>query len=72
MVPPATSDFIPVGSRAPILGLFAVWWDWWGGKEKGEVVYEEGNLEASALSVNYNGLSQVGNPLHILQQMHWH
>lgn len=25
----------------------------------------------SALSVNYNGLSQVGNPFHILQQMHW-
>lgn len=45
-MPPATSDFLPVGSRALILGLFAVWWDCWGGEVKGVVVDEEGNLEA--------------------------
>lgn len=34
---------------------------------------DEGRIrKRSDLSVNHNGLLQVGNPFHILQQMHWH
>lgn len=71
-MPPATSDFFPVGSRATIFGLFAVWRGRWGGKRRVEVVDEGRIWKRSDLSVNHNGLSQVGNPFHILQQMHWH
>lgn len=45
-MPPAPSDFLPVGSGATILGLFAVWWGWWGGDRMVEVVDKRGNLEA--------------------------